>query len=59
MKAEVAQIKEKVFQMERGIKDAYLEEVDLRKGGEWWNFVHEFNQLLSGETNNIAALEAI
>src|SRR5258706_11922774 len=59
MKAEVARVKEKVFQMEKGIKDAYLEEVELKEGRERWNFVGEFNQLLSGETNKIAPLGAI
>ena len=34
MKAEVARVKEKVFQTEKGIKDAYLEEVELREGRE-------------------------
>ena len=59
VKAEVARMKEKVFETEQGMKNAYLDEVEQREGKERWNFVREFNQLLSGETNKIATLGAI
>ena len=52
---EIATLRDKVLGKERNIRGAYYDEVE---GRERWEFVKEFNNLISGQTNIITAMGA-
>ena len=44
---------------EQGLKGAYFDEVEQREGRDKWKFVRDFNRLVSGESNIVAAMGAV
>ncbi len=55
----ISTARDRVLKHERGLKGAYHDEVELRTGKEKWKFVKDFNQLVSGESNVVAAMGSV
>ena len=56
--SEIATLREKVLRNERNLRETYYDEVGLREGRRRWEFVKDFNHLISGQANIIAAMGA-
>ena len=56
---QISTARDTVFKHERGLKGAYHDEVKLRSGKEKWKFVKDFNRLVSGESNVVAAMGSV
>ena len=56
--SEIATLREKVLRNERNLREIYYDEVELREGRRRWEFMKDFNHLISGQANIIAAMGA-
>ena len=56
--SEIAILREKVLRNERSLRETYYDEVGLREGRRRWEFVKDFNHLISGQANIITAMGA-
>lgn len=56
---QISTARDRVLKHERGLKEAYRDEVELRMGKERWKFVKDFNRLVSGESNVVAAMGSV
>ena len=54
--SEIATLREKVLRTERNLRETYYNEVGLREGRRRWEFVKDFNHLISGQASIIAAM---
>lgn len=55
---EIAAIKSRILANERTLKTTYFDEVGSREGKARWEFIKDFNKLISGEASVLAALGA-
>src|SRR5258706_2414871 len=55
----IIQIKKKLMVQERGMKQAYFNEVGLRQGEGKWEFVQDLNRHISGEAYKLAAMGVV
>ena len=56
--SEITTLREKVLRNERNLRETYYEEVGLREGRRRWEFVRDFNHLISGQANIIVVMGA-
>ena len=56
--SEIATLRGKVLKNERNLRETYYDEVGLREGRRRWEFVKDFNHLISGQANIIAVMGA-
>ena len=56
--SEIATLREKFLRNRRNLRQTYYDKVGLREGRRRWEFVKDFNHLISGQANIIAAMGA-
>ena len=56
--SEIATLREKVLRNARNLRETYYDKVGLREGRRRWEFIKDFNHLISGQASIIVAMGA-